>query len=319
MTTTYTVTRDDIIKAALRGVGKLAQGAVPSTEDFLNCAQALNLLVKNWMGKGATLWKIQELTLPLVASVVRYPIGPSAGYVYLISVTAGGSGYSSAPAVIFSAPPVGTVATGTAMVSGGAVTAITITNPGSGYVVAPAISIGGPGAGAAATAYIAGLTADRPLRVLDEGNFIRNTATNLDTSVHLLARGDYKNLGSKAPSGSYPNSIWYDPQISSSGPTVSNGQLYVYPPLATGVAAEMHLQCQVPYSDLVNSGDIPDFPQEWFLALKWNLMDEIGPEYRVEIAERERNENRARELREELLNFSQDEASAYFTYNARMR
>tara|TARA_B100000287_G_scaffold43264_1_gene39027 strand:- start:3654 stop:5567 length:1914 start_codon:yes stop_codon:yes gene_type:complete len=68
------------------------------------------------------------------------------------TITAGGSGYSSAT-VTFSAPGgTGVTATGTATLSGGAVTAITITNSGSGYSSAPTITIGGDGSGATATA-----------------------------------------------------------------------------------------------------------------------------------------------------------------------
>tara|TARA_B000000557_G_scaffold247307_1_gene231046 strand:+ start:412 stop:2349 length:1938 start_codon:yes stop_codon:yes gene_type:complete len=72
------------------------------------------------------------------------------------TVTAGGSGYSSAT-VTFADPTAitpangGITATGTATVSGGAVTAITITNPGYGYSSAPAVTIGGDGSSATAT------------------------------------------------------------------------------------------------------------------------------------------------------------------------
>ena len=73
-----------------------------------------------------------------------------------VVVTAGGSGYTSAPTVTFSAPTSGTTATGTATVQNGAVVAVTITNPGSGYTAAPSVTFsGGSGTGAAATAYLA--------------------------------------------------------------------------------------------------------------------------------------------------------------------
>ena len=68
------------------------------------------------------------------------------------TITAGGTGYTSAT-VAFSAPGgSGVTATGTATVGGGAVTAITITNSGSGYSSAPTITISGDGSGATATA-----------------------------------------------------------------------------------------------------------------------------------------------------------------------
>ncbi|MDR8750770.1 hypothetical protein FEP95_04760 [Burkholderia multivorans] len=73
-----------------------------------------------------------------------------------VIVTNGGSGYTSAPTVTFSAPTSGTTATGTAIVQNGKVVAITITNPGSGYTAAPTVSFsGGGGTGAVATANLA--------------------------------------------------------------------------------------------------------------------------------------------------------------------
>ena len=76
---------------------------------------------------------------------------PSAGTVDAVTVTAGGSNYTSAT-VTFSAPSAGgTTATGTVTVVGDAVTAITVTNPGSGYLATPTVTISGDGTGATAT------------------------------------------------------------------------------------------------------------------------------------------------------------------------
>jgi hypothetical protein len=78
----------------------------------------------------------------------------SAGRVTAVTVSAGGSGYTSAPTVGFSGGG-GTGATGTATVSGGEVTAVTITAAGSGYTSAPAVTFtGGGGTGATATATV---------------------------------------------------------------------------------------------------------------------------------------------------------------------
>jgi hypothetical protein len=77
------------------------------------------------------------------------------GFVDTVSLTAGGSGYTSTPAVTVSAPENadGTRATVSAVVSGGAVTELRITNSGWGYTAAPTVTIsGGGGTGAAASA-----------------------------------------------------------------------------------------------------------------------------------------------------------------------
>lgn len=71
-----------------------------------------------------------------------------------VSVTTGGSGYTTAPTVTFAGGGGGTGATGFATIDGdGKVTGVTITNAGSGYGSAPTIQFtGGGGTGAVATA-----------------------------------------------------------------------------------------------------------------------------------------------------------------------
>lgn len=71
-----------------------------------------------------------------------------------VSVTGGGSGYTSAPTVSFSGGG-GSGATAVATIDSGAVTSIRITDMGSGYTSAPTVSFsGGGGSGATATAVI---------------------------------------------------------------------------------------------------------------------------------------------------------------------
>ncbi|KKW13368.1 MAG: Autotransporter-associated beta strand repeat protein [Candidatus Gottesmanbacteria bacterium GW2011_GWB1_49_7] len=72
-----------------------------------------------------------------------------------VTVTAGGSGYTSAPTVAFSGGG-GSGAAGTATIAGGAVAAIALTAVGSGYTSAPTVALtGGAGANATATAVLA--------------------------------------------------------------------------------------------------------------------------------------------------------------------
>jgi hypothetical protein len=81
----------------------------------------------------------------------------SVGSVGAIFITAGGSGYTSAPTITISAPndANGVQATATCSITANVVTSISLTEAGSGYTVAPTISFsGGGGSGATAIAGI---------------------------------------------------------------------------------------------------------------------------------------------------------------------
>jgi hypothetical protein len=71
-----------------------------------------------------------------------------------ITITAAGTGYTTAPTVTITGGGATVAATATATVSGGKVTAITITGNGQFYTSAPTITISGAGTGATATATI---------------------------------------------------------------------------------------------------------------------------------------------------------------------
>jgi len=84
----------------------------------------------------------------------RNAVATQTGSVATVTVGTAGSGYSSAPAVTFSAPQIaeGVTATGTAVLSGNTVASITITNAGTGYSSAPTITIAAPSSGTTAAA-----------------------------------------------------------------------------------------------------------------------------------------------------------------------
>lgn len=88
--------------------------------------------------------------LNLIANQETYPYN---GVVGGIDVTAVGTGYTSAPTVVFTGGDFTTVAAATAVLSGTTVDSIYMTDWGEGYQSAPAISFsGGGGSGATATA-----------------------------------------------------------------------------------------------------------------------------------------------------------------------
>lgn len=81
------------------------------------------------------------------------PTAIQKGGVSEITVTAPGSGYTTAPTVALTGGG-GTGATATATVADGKITGFVITNPGSGYTSAPTVGLTGAGTGGAATAVV---------------------------------------------------------------------------------------------------------------------------------------------------------------------
>jgi hypothetical protein len=108
-----------------------------------------------------------------------------------VTVTAGGSGYTYPPIVMFGVPnitgPAGIQATGYSTLSGGAVSSITVVDQGAGYAFPPVISLlndpregvnGVPtGAGASAIATLTGAGTVTGLLCLDHGNPVTTTST----------------------------------------------------------------------------------------------------------------------------------------------
>jgi hypothetical protein len=90
------------------------------------------------------------------ATAARNAVATQTGGVVATSLT-GGTGYTTAPTLTFTAPQTagGITATATATVASGVITAVTITNPGTGYTTAPTVTVTGAGTGGALLASIA--------------------------------------------------------------------------------------------------------------------------------------------------------------------
>lgn len=78
MTTTFSVTRDTVIQMALKECGAFGTGETPGTEDYTDASLALNIIIKSWVKKGMPLWKVVDISVPLVVGNVTYQIGSTA-------------------------------------------------------------------------------------------------------------------------------------------------------------------------------------------------------------------------------------------------
>ncbi len=92
---------------------------------------------------GANDYAFRWLTPKVILSTATATATRTANAVSSVTVTSGGSGYTTVPAVTFSGGA-GTGAAATAVVTGGVVTSINVTNGGSGYTSDPTVTVAAP-------------------------------------------------------------------------------------------------------------------------------------------------------------------------------
>ena len=235
--TSFQVTRDQIIKAALEDLSVLEEGTEPSANAIAKGSFALNLIIKNWQINGIKLWTIDNLVIPLVSGQTEYTIGPD------------------------------------------------VSND---------------------------IKSHRPLKVVQ--GFLRNTSVTppVDIPMQALSRQEYNMLGSKASTGTM-NSYFYNPKA-------TYGQLDVYltPDSNTATNYDLYIVVQRPLMDMVKANDNFDFPNEWFLALKWGLMSELASTYDKTLQERQYYDAKAKFYKDELEDWDVENASVYFVPDVRM-
>jgi hypothetical protein len=136
-------TLNDVIVDDLRGV---STSLYTVTAEFSNFVDSVDINKKIELGTNPDNGSGLD-----AGSITSINVG---GTLKTINVTAGGSGYTSAPVVNINGGG-GSGATGSAAVSGGVVTSVTISNPGAGYTSSPTVTLsGGAGTGATATSVL---------------------------------------------------------------------------------------------------------------------------------------------------------------------
>lgn len=131
---------------------------------------------------------------------------------------------------------------------------------------------------------LATLFSKKPSRVLSVRRQV--TTGGVETPLMEWAREQYFDQPNKT-TASVPTAFYYDPQL-------ATGTLYLWPTASTATAAAMTLNVTYlrPIEDFDASGDSPDLPPEWTLALSYALAEQLAlkfgrpAELRREIAER---------------------------------
>jgi len=231
-TAAFLVTRDDIINAALRSLRVISIGQTPATEDYTNCAFALNTLLKELNTEGKMAFVYQTLNATFVANQATYNI-----------------------------------------------------NEVNGDFVAA-----------------------RPVAIAHAWRR-DGSSPPIDTPMTQLTLQQFHQLTPKGATG-IPTNYHYDP-------LVTTGQVTVWPTPAD-TTYSFYICVQRPIQDITSSGQNFDVTQEWFSTLRWILADEVSTEYRVDMETIQYVRMKAREKREKLANFAQEDGSVFLMPDPQM-
>lgn len=112
-----------------------------------------------------------------------------------------------------------------------------------------------------------GVNIPKPMRILESGYYLDSTGISRD--IFMIAKGDYMTLGNKGQTGQIVQYLVDKLQ------TQINVTFWLVPDAiaATGVA---HLLIQQQVSQIIKLTDQMNFPQEWFLFLRWLLADDLS-------------------------------------------
>lgn len=276
----FTVNRDQIIRQSMLNIGKIdADDPIPPQE-ISDCAFVLNMIAKQWQGKGdfgvgLKVWTRRRGHLFLSSTQYQYILGPSGtgwtlNYVDPVTTT---SALAAATSVTLSSVT-GVAAAyyiGIELASGDMfwTTVTTVVGNVANLTAALPSSVL-----AGAQVFVYATTATQP--ILIEAAVLRDI-NNEDVPLNIMrTTQDYDNLPSKTdPTNiSDPMAIYYEFQLGSS---------YLYTDVAGAQDVTKHivLTYMEAIQDFNNPLDTPEYPQEYFLPLCWELSKQIAPMFQA--------------------------------------
>lgn len=290
-------TRNDIINGALEEIGVKAADESAQADDVQVSTKWLNWLVKNWQATGAHLWTRLDATLFLVTGQAKYVIGSTADATETFTETTTTSALVTGTKII----PI-TSSTGLAVndflavkLDDGTLTFSVVTSIG------PVTITDGLASDAASgnTVFFYRTKLGKALKIPDA----RRRQSSQDIEMVQLGRIDYLNLPNKEQQGT-PVQFYYDPKI-------STGDMFIWPtPQSTDTLIKLTYYKPIDIFD--TSDDDADFPDEWILALVYNLAVILAPKFSQPL--QDVTAVLALKFYQDALEWDQGDASIFFAY-----
>ena len=263
----------DIITRAMKDIGALAAGEVPTADEAQDGFDMMNDMLDQWSNENMMVFYKTEIIFPVTQNQIQYTIGPGGqvGSTFTGSI-AGTVLTVAANSVTQGAITIGQTLTGTGILPGTKIVAFETgaggnVNEGGTYLVNKSQTV--------ASTTINGYY-QRPLTI--ESAFVRVTTTSngvpifgggLDYPVAVFALEQYEMIGLKSLNGPWPKAVYYQP-------SELLGTIYLWPNPAQG---EMHIFAYTQFQAFANLTDEIQFPPGYINAIRFCLAERLMPMY----------------------------------------
>ena len=279
----FTVTRDSLIKTAMQNIGVIGEGVDPSTTQLTENAIILNMIIKARAADGMQAWSLHRSTVLPFTSTNAINYNSHVPFVYEVDALNGNE--ASGQTVI-------TVDTGTLFAASddigielddNTVQWTTVSGAPSGNDITLAAALTGA---ASDNNKVFGYTASsdriqKPRRIISANIF--NLDSDASWPIRVVSEQEFYKLGNLLTTG-VPNLIYYEP--TKQAVLSSMGCVIHYYPIFSDASHVIQFTYQRLLQDMDAAADNLEFPEEWYLAIMWELMYNLCPKYGVPKEER---------------------------------
>jgi hypothetical protein len=270
----FNQTVNQIITRALKLIQVLGAGQVPTTDDYTDCKDALNAMLKAWQTQGLHLFGKTEGVLVPAVNTTKYSFSSDSSSAniaraddFFINTL---SANEATGQTILSVTSTSTISVNDKIgitLEDGSIQWTTVASKTSNTVTVNNALTDDAVSGAYLYSYTTRI--DRPVKILSARSY--NVSSEVDLNMTDLSHDDYYSIPNKTSTSATPLSFYYDPQI-------STGYMYVWP-MPTTITHLIKFTYQRQITDVDALTDNVDFPQEWLDPITYSLAVRIGPLY----------------------------------------
>jgi len=308
--TNFSIDRDELIKESMEIINAYDPVSTLTADEINSTSRTLNIMLKAFQSQGLHLWKQEEVHLFMEKGKIKYTLSTTGDNATISKTETAMRVAGAALDTILEVDDT------TGMVAGDFIgieqddgtmhwtTVDTVTDADTVVVTTGLVSVSAINR----VIYFFTSKIPKPLRI--NNAFIRHHSSTNDVELTIVSREEYWNLGVKT-NASVVNQIYFDPRLLTS-------EVRVFPSPESTIDY-LVLICHFPFEDFDTGADTPDFPQEWYEPVVWNLAARLMYKYGATVTRDRRAEIKrtAKDMLKDALDFDTESTSLFLQPEAR--